>query len=63
VGGQGLLDLDDGREAGAGRGEDGEETVALGAHLLPVVSGQAGADEGVMIGQDLGVGVVTEAPE
>jgi hypothetical protein len=63
VGGQGLLGGQGGRDTGAGRGEDGEEAVALGALLLAAVGGQAGPDEGVVVGQDLDIGVMTQAPE
>ena len=36
-------------------GEHGEERVALGVHFLAVVSGQAGPDKRLMLGEDLRV--------
>lgn len=58
-----LLHFDDRRQTGARRREHGKESVALRRDLGPVVSCEAGADELVMIGESLGVGVATEAAE
>ena len=57
------LHLDHRRSAGAGRGEHGEEPVALGTDLPAVVRGEAGPDDLVVIGQDLGIGVATQTTE
>ena len=49
------------RNAGPGGGERGEERVALGTDLSPVVGPEAIADDLVVIGQRLGVDVLTQA--
>jgi hypothetical protein len=63
VGGKGQLGFDDRCRAGAQRGEHREERVALGIPLRPFMGGEPRPNEGVVISEDLGVGVVTEAPE
>jgi hypothetical protein len=47
------LHFDHRRHTGTGRGEHREEPVALGTYLLPAVSGEAGPDEPVVIGESL----------
>jgi hypothetical protein len=63
MGAQVLLHNDHGRQAGPRRGEDGEEAVALGGDLLPLVLVEACPDQTVMIGQDSGVGSVAQGPQ
>ena len=45
------------------RGEHGEEPVTLHADLFPVMGGEAGTDEAVVISESLCVGNVTRARE
>jgi len=61
--GQGLLHLDGGCHSGAGRREDREERVALGPLLDALVGLEAGADEPVVVVEDLGVDDIAEAPQ
>ena len=61
MGSEGPLHLDHSRDAGTRRVENGEEPVSLGADLPSLVRSQAGTDEGVVVGEDLGVGVTAKA--
>ncbi len=60
---QRLLHGDDRGQAGARRGEHGEQPVALGVHLPSAVSGQAGPDERAVIGDDLRVAACFQPPQ
>jgi hypothetical protein len=60
---QGQLHLECCCHTGAGRGEDRKEGVALGPLLDAVVGQEAGADEPVVVFEDLGVEVVAEAAQ
>ena len=57
------LHLDDRCHTGARRGEHGEESVTLGADLLPFMGDEAGTDDPVMTGEDFGVWAISQAPE
>jgi len=61
--GQGELHLDDRCHTCAGRGEHCEETVTLGTDLFSSVSAKAGTDDPVVIGESLGVRLVSEPLE
>ena len=60
---QGQLHLECCCHTGAGRREDRKEGVALGPLLDAVVGQEAGADEPVVVFEDLGVEVVAEAAQ
>jgi hypothetical protein len=59
---QRYLNLYRGRNAGTRRSEGGEEGVALRTNLSTIVRQEAVANDLVVVGQNLGVNVLTEAP-